>query len=53
MNRMDNYNMSDGMERLVENSEQNILQFFLAWKEHIKYEIFNRNRLFSPLRGSD
>lgn len=28
MDRMDNYNMSDGMERLVENSEQNFLQFF-------------------------
>lgn len=38
------------MERLDENSEQNILQFsFLAWNEHIRsfvYEIFNRNRLF-------
>lgn len=29
MDRMDNYDMSDGMERLVENSEQNFYSFSL------------------------
>lgn len=55
MDRMDNYKMSDGMERLVENLEQNILQFCLACSVHINslvYEIFNGNRLFSLPRGA-